>query len=92
MLLSRFYGYTKMNDTLLPIDLGVPVDMVISRDVGNILQVDQEVQMRQSKQKAWHILEGLMKNLIFRRHFLKETTGSAWPLPNSILLSPVSSI
>lgn len=45
--------------------------------MGDISQSDREVQMRQSEQKAWHILEGLMKNLIFRRHFLIETAGSA---------------
>lgn len=67
-----------MNETLLPIDLGVSVDMAISRDVGDVSKGDQEVQMRQSEQRAWHILEGLMKNLIFRRQFLIETAGSAW--------------
>lgn len=32
----------------------------------------------------------LMKNLIFSRHLLTETTGSIWSLSSPILLAPVS--
>lgn len=34
----------------------------------------------------------IMNNLIFRRHFLTEVTGSAWLLPKPVLLVLVSTV
>lgn len=47
--------------------------------------------MTQKEQRAWHILDAHEKSYI-EKHFLTETTGSAWPFPVSVLLAPVSTV